>query len=90
MGGLAVQGSGDLSGLPKGLIGKLNLRLGRTHALVSPSFGIEELSTSSKLGEVIAQALQESSHLVIIYSPRSAQSQWVNEEIKYFKRLDKV
>ena len=49
----------------------------------------EELPTSHELGKVIDQALRDSSHLVIICSPRSAKSQWVNEEIKQFKRLGK-
>ena len=53
----------------------------------------EELPTSADLGEVINQALRDSEHLVAICSPRSAQSIWVNEEIKFFKALgreDKV
>ena len=53
----------------------------------------EELSTSADLGEVINQALTDSEYLVVICSPRSARSIWVNEEIKFFKALgreDKV
>jgi eukaryotic-like serine/threonine-protein kinase len=74
----------------KGLIGK-QTGVGVVPKRLFPIFrDREELPTSSKLGEVIAQALQESSHLVIICSPRSAKSQWVNEEIKYFKRLGKA
>ena len=49
----------------------------------------EELPTSHELGKVINQALKDSSHLVVICSPRSAKSQWVNEEIKQFKSLGK-
>jgi tetratricopeptide (TPR) repeat protein len=75
--------------VPKGLIGK------QTEAGVVPKrlFPIfrdrEELPTSHELGKVIDQALRDSSHLLIICSPRSAKSLWVNEEIKQFKRLDK-
>jgi WD40 repeat protein len=75
--------------VPKGLIGK------QTGAGVVPKrlFPIfrdrEELPTSHELGKVIDQALRDSSHLVVICSPRSAKSQWVNEEIKQFKRLGK-
>jgi WD40 repeat protein len=75
--------------VPKGLIGK------QTGAGVVPKclFPIfrdrEELPTSHELGKVIDQALRDSSYLVIICSPRSAKSQWVNEEIKQFKRLGK-
>jgi hypothetical protein len=76
--------------VPKGLIGK-QTGVGVVPKRLFPIFrDREELPISSKLGEVIAQALQESSHLVIICSPRSAHSQWVNEEIKYFKRLGKA
>jgi len=75
--------------IPKSLIGK------KTYAGVVPKrlFPIfrdrEELPTSHELGKVIGQALLDSSHLVIICSPRSARSLWVNEEIKEFKRLGK-
>lgn len=76
--------------VPKELVGK-QTKVGVVPKRLFPIFrDREELPTSSKLGEVIAQALQESSHLVIICSPRSAQSQWVNEEIKYFKNLGKA
>ncbi|MFP6900329.1 MAG: toll/interleukin-1 receptor domain-containing protein [Opitutales bacterium] len=47
----------------------------------------EELPTSADLGEAINQAIKESSHMVVICSPRAAQSHWVNEEIMQFKRL---
>jgi tetratricopeptide (TPR) repeat protein len=47
----------------------------------------EELPSSAELGEVINQAIKDSSHLIVICSPRSAQSMWVNEEIMEFKRL---
>ena len=44
--------------------------------------------SSHELGKVIGQALGDSSHLVVICSPIS-ESQWVNQEIKEFKRLGK-
>ena len=75
--------------VPKGLVGK------ETGAGVVPKrlFPIfrdrEELPTSHELGRVINKALDDSSHLIVICSPRSAKSQWVNEEIKQFKRLGK-
>ena len=46
-----------------------------------------ELSAASHLGETLQQALRESQALIIICSPRSAASRWVNEEIKYFRSL---
>jgi hypothetical protein len=50
----------------------------------------EELPTSAALGTVIDQALKDSANLVIICSPRAAQSKWVNEEIMEFKRLGRA
>lgn len=45
------------------------------------------------LSEEIKQALLVSEHLIVICSPRSAQSQWVNDEVKFFidkKRAKKI
>jgi tetratricopeptide (TPR) repeat protein len=50
----------------------------------------EELPTSSNLGSQITAALMESSALLVICSPRSAASRWVNEEILAFKRQGKA
>lgn len=47
----------------------------------------DELPSASELGAVIQQALQQSDTLIVICSPRSALSRWVNEEIRYFKSL---
>ena len=47
----------------------------------------EELPTATSLGEQIEQALEHSDYLIVICSPRSAKSMWVNEEILQFKRL---
>lgn len=47
----------------------------------------EELATTSDLGESIRLALRESATLVVICSPASARSRWVQEEILMFKRL---
>jgi WD40 repeat protein len=47
----------------------------------------EELPGSSDLGGNINAALGGSRYLIVICSPRSAASLWVNEEIKHFKRL---
>jgi tetratricopeptide (TPR) repeat protein len=46
-----------------------------------------ELSAASHLGETLQQALRDSQALIIVCSPRSATSHWVNEEIKYFRGL---
>lgn len=47
----------------------------------------EELPTATDLGEILHAALRESRYLIVICSPRSARSQWVNEEILFYKRL---
>lgn len=50
----------------------------------------EELPTSSDLGGQINAALEQSRTLVVICSPNSARSRWVNEEILAFKRLQRT
>jgi WD40 repeat protein len=47
----------------------------------------EELPTSSDLGELILDALQNSAYMIVICSPQAAKSHWVNQEIKDFKRM---
>jgi hypothetical protein len=47
----------------------------------------DELSGSADLGPAIHRALQQSRFLVVLCSPNSAQSQWVNKEIVDFKEL---
>lgn len=47
----------------------------------------EELASSSSLGENITGALRLSRALVVICSPRSAASRWVNEEVKLYKSM---
>ncbi len=47
----------------------------------------EDLSSATDLSEKISNALEESESLVVICSPASAQSPWVNEEIRQFRIL---
>ena len=47
----------------------------------------EELPSSARLGEAIREALDQSSHLIVICSPQAAKSEWVNQEIKDFKAM---
>lgn len=49
----------------------------------------EELPGSSDLGLNITAALEDSAYLVVLCSPRSARSHWVNEEVLSFRRLGK-
>ena len=47
----------------------------------------EELPTATDLGAVIARALEHARFLVVICSPRSAKSPWVEKEIIEYKRM---
>ena len=47
----------------------------------------EELPSASDLGTTIGNALAQSRYIIVICSPRSAQSKWVNEEILNLKRM---
>jgi WD40 repeat protein len=47
----------------------------------------DELPVSADLGTQINEALAQSRYLIVICSPNSAASQWVNQEIKFFKKL---
>src|SRR5262249_49034107 len=47
----------------------------------------KELPINADLGESIRTGLRESRFLIVICSPRSAVSRYVNEEVRYFKEL---
>ncbi len=49
----------------------------------------DELSSSSSLSDSIREALKSSDNLIVICSPSSVASRWVNEEIKTFRELGK-
>lgn len=48
----------------------------------------EDLSVSSDLSRNIRDALLQSECLIVLCSPYAAQSQWVNKEIREFRRLN--
>ncbi|HTM29481.1 MAG TPA: toll/interleukin-1 receptor domain-containing protein, partial [Rhodanobacter sp.] len=50
----------------------------------------DELASAHDLGHKVNAALAESEALIVICSPRSAQSRWVNEEVLAFKRLGRT
>lgn len=50
----------------------------------------DELASATDLGRKVDAALAQSANLIVICSPASAQSRWVNEEILAFKRLGKA
>jgi len=74
--------------VPKDLIGMETQRGDDVPKRIFPVFrDREELPTAVDLGDVIRNALKESRYLIVICSPHSAQSQWVNQEILNFKKL---
>ena len=73
--------------VPRRLIGKES-RDGKIPARLFPIFrDREELPVSADLPSNINEALRGSRYLIVICSPRAAQSRWVGEEIKAFKKL---
>lgn len=53
----------------------------------------EELSSGADLSAKVRECLDASESLIVVCSPASAQSTWVNEEIRYFKscgRADRI
>ena len=73
--------------VPRRFIGRES-RDGKIPARLFPIFrDREELPVSADLGSNINEALGESRYLIVICSPRSAQSRWVDEEIKTYKKL---
>ena len=47
----------------------------------------DELASADDLGRKVNEALEGSANLIVICSPRSASSRWVNEEVLAYKRL---
>ena len=73
--------------VPKHVVGKAT-DCGAVPARISPIFrDREELATSTELGDVLTEALTQSSCLIVVCSPNAAKSRWTNEEILTFKRL---
>jgi hypothetical protein len=76
--------------IPRDLVG----RPGRDEPLPRCLFPIfrdrDELPLSSDLSAAIEAALAASRYLIVICSPEAARSQWVNEEIRYFKQLGRA
>jgi hypothetical protein len=79
--------------IPRALVGK-SLHGGTTPRRLFPLFrDRDELPGAAELGSQIQQALESSLYLIVICSPRTAVSRWVNREIQLFKsfgREDRV
>jgi tetratricopeptide (TPR) repeat protein len=70
---------------PRSLVGTTG-RWGEIERRLTPVFrDRDELSTASALGEVLTEALKGSEFLIVVCSPKSANSRWVNEEIRTFR-----
>lgn len=73
--------------VPRELVGR-STDVGSVPVRLFPIFrDREELAGASELGVVIEEALRQSRCQIVICSPRSATSKWVNEEIRFYKQL---
>lgn len=74
--------------VPKPLVGTTTPHGEIVPARIFPVFrDREELPTATSLRAAIQEALEQSRTLIVICSPRSAKSLWVNQEILNYKRL---
>jgi WD40 repeat protein len=74
--------------VPRVLVGKETERGYKVPKRLMPIFrDREELPGSATLKDNIQEALEQSRYLVVICSPRSAASIWVNEEVLTFKAM---
>ncbi|NDC59129.1 MAG: TIR domain-containing protein, partial [Alphaproteobacteria bacterium] len=46
-----------------------------------------DMPAASNIGDVVAVALAEAEAMIVVCSPRSARSKWVNSEVSHFRRL---
>jgi hypothetical protein len=73
--------------VPRALVGRPH-PLGGVPRRLKPIFrDRDDLPGSSDLGSKIRGALEASRYLIVICSPKSAKSKYVDEEIRYFKSL---
>jgi hypothetical protein len=76
--------------IPRELVGKPG-RDGPVPERIFPVFrDRDELSSSPDLSASIHEALEHSAYLIVLCSPSSARSRWVNREIVEFKKLGRA
>ena len=76
--------------VPRRLVGRVTSE-GAVPARISPVFrDREELPSTTNLSRAVSAALEESAALIVVCSPNAAQSRWVNEEIRSFRRLGRT
>lgn len=74
--------------VPRSLVGRKTKKNGELPRRVFPVFrDRDELPGAADLGGKIKNALSQSRSLIVICSPQSATSKWVNEEIKTYKAM---
>jgi|GEM_PF-1018317 len=74
--------------IPAAFAGQINARAEIIPARIEPLFQDQtESPDNASLSEPVRQALAHSQYLIVICSPRSAQSLHVNEAVRYFKQL---
>lgn len=75
--------------VPRKLVGT-KTGAGEVPSRIRPVFrDRDDLSSASDLGGTVKQALIDSENLIVICSPDSAASHWVNEEVRQFAKLGK-
>jgi len=75
--------------VPRKLVGT-RTSAGEVPSRIRPVFrDRDDLSSASDLGDTVKQALIDSENLIVICSPNSAASHWVNEEVRQFAKLGK-
>jgi tetratricopeptide (TPR) repeat protein len=62
----------------------------QAHALKPVFMDREELASSGDLAKSVREALENSEALVVICSPNSAASKWVNEEVRTFQQIGRA
>jgi len=76
--------------IPKELVDTLNEFDEKIPSKIYPIFrDEEELATGSDLTAKIYDGLKRSRRLIVVCSPRTGESVYVEKEIRYFKRLDR-
>lgn len=77
--------------LPRKLVGTPSYHGGAVPSRLFPVFrDREELASVSDLNTAVEKALAESASLIVVCSPASAASTYVNKEIAYFKSLEQA
>jgi hypothetical protein len=76
--------------VPRHLVGK-QTSIGEVPARIRPIFrDRDDLSSAVDLEDTVKQALSDSENLILICSPEAVNSQWVNDEIRFFADLGRA